>query len=179
MLWHPIPLYGILPGGYPTYMFRRLGGTKNGDTAFFLRDQQLACGDAVPNALIPELAGVRERIVQEECMPVPETTAIDALARDLVAGRVGRRQFIVRRLPGLGAAQYRQSVGATEEVGNPVDRIGLNDLAQRAKRAIDRNAAGVRRKFAGDQLQKRGFPDAVAADKPGPFDAETQIKIGE
>jgi peptide/nickel transport system substrate-binding protein len=36
-------------------------------------------------------------------MPVPETTAIDALARDVVAGRVGRRQFIARAVA-LGAS---------------------------------------------------------------------------
>src|SRR4051812_15396858 len=39
---HPIAWFSILPGGYPTQMFCRLGGTKTGAVASFLHDQRLA-----------------------------------------------------------------------------------------------------------------------------------------
>ena len=81
--------------------------------------------------------------------------------------------------PRLGAAQHGQRIDGAEQGGDGLPRIDLNDLAQDAKRAVDGDAAGMRAQFAGDQLEKRGLADAVAADEPGPFRAETQVEIGE
>ena len=93
-----------------------------------------------------------------------------------------RLQRPVRRLPGIrlarfGAAQIRQRRTDLEQAGNRLAVFAGETLAQHAELAAHGNFTGGRRQASADEVQERGFADAVLADKSDAFLIETEIQV--
>ena len=92
---------------------------------------------------------------------------------------IGIGKFLGTGFAILGAAQQGQRVGDAEQVCDSFAWCGLNRLAQDAQGAVDGDRPGMGTQFARNQLEERGFADAVASDKTHASDAECQFEIGK
>ena len=90
-----------------------------------------------------------------------------------------RMADVTRGLAAVGAAEKGERLTDAEYIGNGFARIDLNRLMQNAQGAVDGDRARVRAQLTGDQLEERGLPGAVAANKPRPYRSETQLEIGK